>query len=71
VRIYSRVLVPTLKACGLGGQRIGFPPSAGPAVAAFSRAGKDPRQGQRWLGHSQLTTTMNIYVHSWMKASAG
>src|SRR5215204_4057398 len=27
------------------------------------RAGKDPRQVQRWLGHSQLTTTMNVYVH--------
>jgi hypothetical protein len=27
------------------------------------RAGKDPRQVQQWLGHSQLTTTMNVYVH--------
>jgi|SRR5215203_856737 len=27
------------------------------------RAGKDPRRVQRWLGHSQLTTTMNVYVH--------
>jgi hypothetical protein len=29
----------------------------------LKRAGKDPRQVQQWLGHSQLTTTMNVYVH--------
>ena len=28
----------------------------------LKRAGKDPRQVQRWLGQSQLMTTMNIYV---------
>jgi integrase len=62
--IYDRVLQPALKSCGLAGQ--------GTAFHAFRKvrrsmlllkAGKDPRQVQQWLDHSQLTTTMNIYVH--------
>jgi len=35
------------------------------------RAGKDPRQVQRRLGHSQLTTTMNVYVHELDDGLAG
>jgi integrase len=62
--VYNRVLRPALKACGLDGQGIAFHAFRKACGSMLLlRAGKDPRQVQRWLGHSQLTTTMNIYVH--------
>jgi hypothetical protein len=54
---------PALAACGLDGQGIAFHAFRKACGSMLlKRAGKDPRQVQRWLGHSQLMTTMNIYV---------
>jgi integrase len=62
--VYNRVLRPALKTCGLDGQGIAFHAFRKACGSMLLlRAGKDPRQVQRWLGHSQLTTTMNVYVH--------
>ena len=62
--VYNRHLIPALKACGLDGQGIAFHAFRKACGSILLlRAGKDPRQVQRWLGHSQLTTTMNVYVH--------
>jgi Phage integrase family len=62
--VYNRVLRQALKACGLDGQGVAFHAFRKACGSMLLlRAGKDPRQVQRWLGHSQLTTTMNIYVH--------
>jgi hypothetical protein len=50
-------------ATGLNGQGIAFDAFRKACGSLLlKRAGKDPRQVQRWLGHSQLTTTMNIYI---------
>jgi integrase len=62
--VYERALQPALESCGLAGQRIAFhSPRKACGSMLLLKAGKDPRQVQQWLGHSQLTTTMNIYVH--------
>jgi integrase len=62
--VYNRVLQPALKACGLDGQGVGFHAFRKLAGSILlQRAGKNPKQVQQWLGHSQLTTTMNVYVH--------
>jgi integrase len=62
--LYNRVLQPALRACGLDGQGVAFHAFRKACGSVLLlRAGKDPRQVQRWLGHSQLTTTMNVYVH--------
>jgi integrase len=62
--VYNRVLIPALKACGLDGQGVAFHAFRKACGSMLlKRAGKDLRQVQRWLGHSQLTTTMNVYVH--------
>jgi integrase len=62
--VYNRVLQPALVACGLDGQGVAFHAFRKACGSVLLRlAGKDPRQVQRWLGHSQLTTTMNVYVH--------
>ena len=62
--VYNRVLQPALETCGLAGQGIAFHAFRKACGSMLLlRAGKDPRQVQQWLGHSQLTTTMNVYVH--------
>jgi integrase len=62
--VYNRVLQPALETCGLAGQGIAFHAFRKACGSTLLlKAGKDPRQVQQWLGHSQLTTTMNIYVH--------
>lgn len=49
--------------CGLDGQGIAFHAFRKACGSMLLlRAGKSPKQVQGWLGHSQLTTTMNIYV---------
>lgn len=74
--VYHRVLRPALRGCGIakkvesddGKERWDY---QGVAFHAFRKAcgsilfasGKNPRQVQGWLRHSQLTTTMNVYVH--------
>jgi Phage integrase family len=61
--VYNRVLQPALKACGLDGQGIAFHAFRKACGSMLlKRGGKDPRQVQRWLGHSQLMTTMNVYA---------
>jgi integrase len=76
--VYNRVLHPALQTCGLAVplgkdergrdkwdyQGISFH-SFRKALGSILllRAGKTPKQVQGWLGHSQLTTTMNIYTH--------
>ena len=62
--VYNRVLQPALETSGLAGQGIAFHAFRKACGSMLLlRAGKDPRQVQQWLGHSQLTTTMNVYVH--------
>ena len=67
------MLIPALREAGIGHKRedgkwdnegIGFHSFRKLAGSVLSaRAGKTPVQVQRWLGHSQLTTTMNVYQH--------
>jgi Phage integrase family len=62
--VHNRVLRPALKARRLDGQGVAFHAFRKACGSMLLlRAGKDPRQVQRLLGHSQLTTTMNVYVH--------
>jgi integrase len=70
--VYNRVLRPALIKAGIAvkvGEKWDY---QGVGFHAFRkacgsilllRAGKSPKQVQQWLGHSQLTTTMNIYTH--------
>ncbi len=75
--VYNRVLRPALVAAGLA-VKVGETAKGGPiydyqgiAFHAFRHAcgslllahGKTPKQVQGWLRHSQLTTTMNVYIH--------
>ena len=60
--VYNRVLQPALKACGLDGQGIAFHAFRKACGSMLCEGREGPRQVQRWLGHSQLMTTMNIYV---------
>jgi integrase len=75
--VYNRVLRPALRDAGLaiktstdeGGKDVWD--YQGVAFHAFRRAcgslllahGKTLKQVQGWLRHSQLTTTMNVYIH--------
>ncbi len=75
--VYNRVLRPALVAAGLavvvGENAKGEPvyDYQGIAFHSFRRAcgslllahGKTLKQVQGWLRHSQLTTTMNVYIH--------
>lgn len=75
--VYNRVLHPALLVAGLA-TKVGETPKGKPiydyhgiAFHAFRKAcgslllahGKTPKQVQGWLRHSQLTTTMNVYIH--------
>ncbi len=75
--VYNRVLRPALLAAGLA-TKVGETSKGKPiydyqgiAFHAFRKAcgslllahGKTPKQVQGWLRHSQLTTTMNVYIH--------
>jgi integrase len=76
--VLSRVLHPALRECGIAipverdeKGKVTKWDYQGVAFHAFRKAcgsllfdsGKNPRQVQRWLRHSQLTTTMNVYIH--------
>jgi integrase len=51
--VYNRILQPALKATRLDGQGIAFHAFRKACGSMLlKRAGKDPRQVQRWLGHS-------------------
>jgi integrase len=73
--IYNRVLRPALRASGIA-VNVGTDEKPewdyqGVAFHAFRKAcgslllaqGKNLKQVQGWLRHSQLTTTLNVYIH--------
>ncbi len=75
--MYNRVLRPALRDAGIA-QRVGEDEHGRPvwdyqgvAFHAFRKAcgslllaqGKNLKQVQGWLRHSQLTTTLNVYIH--------
>lgn len=58
------MLQPALKEVGLDGQGVAFHAfrkACGSLLLA--KGGKDLKQIQGWLRHSQMTTTMNTYIH--------
>lgn len=60
--VHSRVLQPALKAAGLDGQGIAFHAFRKACGSFLLHEGKTLKQVQGWLRHSQLTTTLNVYV---------
>ena len=60
--VYNRVLQPALKDAGLDGQGIAFHAFRKAAGSLLLANGKTLKQVQGWLRHSQLTTTMNVYI---------
>ncbi len=75
--MYNRVLRPALRASGIAA-KVGEDQRGreewdyqGVAFHAFRKAcgslllaqGKNLKQVQGWLRHSQLTTTLNVYIH--------
>jgi integrase len=69
--VYNRVLRPALRASGIAVQTEDGWDYQGVAFHAFRKAcgslllaqGKNLKQVQGWLRHSQLTTTLNVYIH--------
>jgi integrase len=69
--LYNRVLRPALRASGIAVETEGGWDYQGVAFHAFRKAcgslllaqGKNLKQVQGWLRHSQLTTTLNVYIH--------
>jgi integrase len=69
--LYNRVLRPALRASGIAVETEDGWDYQGVAFHAFRKAcgslllaqGKNLKQIQGWLRHSQLTTTLNIYIH--------
>ena len=69
--LYNRVLRPALRASGIAVQTDAGWDYQGVAFHAFRKAcgslllsqGKNLKQVQGWLRHSQLTTTLNAYIH--------
>ncbi|MHB8492641.1 MAG: tyrosine-type recombinase/integrase, partial [Solirubrobacteraceae bacterium] len=60
--VYHRVLRPALRDCGLDGQGIAFHAFRKACGSLLLHHGKTLKQVQGWLRHSQLTTTMNVYI---------
>jgi integrase len=69
--LYNRVLRPALRASGIAVRTPDGWDYQGVAFHAFRKAcgslllaqGKNLKQIQGWLRHSQLTTTLNVYIH--------
>jgi integrase len=60
--VYHRVLQPALRYAGLDGQGIAFHAFRKACGSFLLHHGKTLKQVQGWLRHSQLTTTMNVYI---------
>ncbi len=60
--VYHRVLQPALAEAGLDGEGIAFHAFRKACGSLLSHHGKTLKQVQGWLRHSQLTTTMNVYI---------
>jgi integrase len=60
--VYHRVLQPALRDAGLDGQGIAFHAFRKACGSFLLHHGKTLKQVQGWLRHSQLTTTMNVYI---------
>jgi integrase len=60
--VYHRVLQPALKEVGLDGQGIAFHAFRKACGSFLLHHGKTLKQVQGWLRHSQLTTTLNVYI---------
>ena len=69
--LYNRVLRPALRDSGIAVETEDGWDYQGVAFHAFRKAcgslllaqGKNLKQVQGWLRHSQLTTTLNVYIH--------
>ena len=61
--LYNRVLTPALRDTGLDGQGIAFHAFRKTCGSLLFARGKTLKQVQGWLRHSQLTTTMNVYIN--------
>jgi integrase len=69
--VYNRVLRPALRVSGIAVKADDSWDYQGVAFHAFRKAcgslllaqGKNLKQVQGWLRHSQLTTTLNVYIH--------
>jgi integrase len=60
--VYNRVLQPALRDVAPDGQRIGFHAFRKACGSLLLHHGKTLKQVQGWLRHSDLTTTMNVYI---------
>lgn len=60
--VYHRVLQPALAEAGLDGEGIAFHAFRKACGSLLLHHGKTLKQVQGWLRHSQLTTTMNVYI---------
>jgi Phage integrase family len=61
--VYRRVLQPALRSCGLADQGVAFHAFRKACGSMLFASGKNLKQVQGWLRHSQLTTTLSVYIH--------